>query len=94
MTCKIYLEPRDLFDSAIVEDTKEKTLYCYSRIMDLLLSDTSLYDELLLLHKEERAEIIDEYYWYNIEPLKKCYNIDFTYENDELLGDSSWNTQT
>ena len=93
MTCKIYLEPRALFDRAIVEDTASKATYCYFKIIDLLLLDKQ--KESLSLDQEEYtdADILDEYYWFNIEPLKSYYHIDFIYDHDKYLGDDSWNIQ-
>ena len=98
MTCKIYLEPRALFDRAIVEDTESKATYCYFKIIDLLFLDSNnvdstLHDALLRSDREERSDVLDEYYWYNIEPLKSYYHIDFIYDHDKYLGDDSWNIQ-
>ena len=74
MKPKIYLEPRDKFDTCIVRESPECVTYSVQKIINMLGNE----------YKEESSTLGDdyffmalEYYEYNIEPLQHLYNIEF-----------------
>ncbi len=78
MKPKIYLEPRDSFDEAIVADEHPSSIvYNYHKLLEVLVRD---FISSPIENEEELFEIADEYFWFNIERLKDYYAIGFDYE--------------
>ena len=78
---KIYLEPKDFYDSCILRESPLAATYSVELIIKKLASDFASYDN---YSKDEDTYLFEalEYYEFNIEPLALTYNIIF----DEIYG--------
>lgn len=84
MRQKIYLEPRSLFDEAILVDehpdlNRSNVIYGYYKLLDILVKDFKSSSDFEAQTDQEAFDIADEYFWFNIERLKNYYAIEFDY---------------
>lgn len=77
---KIYLIPREVYDSCILRDTEKFATYSYELIIQAIFDQwIEEYDNRI----EDCFEAVVEYYDYNILPLASMFNIKFETEDDE-----------
>ena len=80
MNQKSFLEPRDKYDKAIINNKSSKTNYCFYELMDIIIEEISSEgngdDEELLW--DSAAEI----FWEELHPQEKTKNISFNFKID------------
>lgn len=86
---KIYLEPKEFYDSCIVRETPLATTYSVQLIINKLASSYAKEDN-YTSDKDDYAFEALEYFEYNIEPLALTYGIMF----DEIYNYDDDDTET
>lgn len=89
MRPKIYLEPRSLFDQAILVDEhpdldRSNVIYSYYKLLDVLVEDFKSSPDFQAETDQEAFDVADEYFWFNIERLKDYYAIEFDYAEQTI----------
>lgn len=71
---KIYLEPRKRFDSCLVRECEQFSVYSVNRILEALVEEWGV-----VFNEEIRLEALD-YFYYNVESLQVTGGIVFDYD--------------
>lgn len=74
---KILLEPREIFNKAIIAENGNNATYCFYKIQEILMNQFKNEKE---DDEDALLDMATEWFWYNIEPLTNYYNIKFKYK--------------